>query len=92
MVPATDAAGLARILGEHPEVRDVFVDGTERPVQRSASAKNQRKDYSGKKKKHAKKNLVVTSERLILAVGKTEPGSRHDYPLLKTSGFMEALA
>lgn len=72
LVPASDAVGLAKILAEHPEIRDVFVDATERPVRRSASGKNQRRDYSGEKGAHAKKNLAVTSERRILAIGKTE--------------------
>lgn len=91
LVPASDAVGLAKILAERPEIRDVFVDATERPVRRSSSAKNQRRDYSGKKGTHAKKNLAVTSEKRILAVGKTESGSVHDYRLLKESGFMGAL-
>lgn len=73
MVPATNTAELERILREHPEVKDIFIDGVERAVQRSVSGKNQRKDYSGKKKKHTKKNIAVTSERLILAIGETEP-------------------
>ena len=33
-----------------PEIKDVFIDGTERPVQRPQRAKAQRKHYSGKQK------------------------------------------
>ena len=91
MVPATSSEELGKILEEHPEVKDIFIDGVERTVQRSGNTKNQRKDYSGKKKKHTKKHIAVTSERRILAIGKTEPGSHHDYHLLQESGFMDVL-
>jgi len=89
MVPASDPQELAKILSEYPEIRDIFIDGVERPVRRSSSAKNQKKDYSGKKKTHIKKNLAITSENRILALSNTEPGSKHDYRILKESGFME---
>jgi hypothetical protein len=72
MVPATSPEELEKIIKEHPEVKDIFIDCVERTIRRSSNSKNQRKDYSGKKKKHAKKNFTITSEKLILAVGKTE--------------------
>jgi hypothetical protein len=46
-----------------PEIKDIFVDGTERPIQRPKKAKNQKKNYSGKKKRHSKKNIVVSDEK-----------------------------
>jgi hypothetical protein len=68
LVPATTPEELDRILEKHPEVKDCFIDGVERSVTRSTKDKYQKKDYSGKKKKHTKKNIAITSERLILAL------------------------
>src|SRR5687768_8049768 len=41
-----------------PEVRQVFIDGTERPTRRAKNNEEQKADYSGKKKRHTKKNLI----------------------------------
>jgi hypothetical protein len=46
MVPATTKEELGRILANYPEIKEVFIDGTERPVQRSINYENQKKDYS----------------------------------------------
>ena len=42
-----------------PSVREVFADGTERPMRRSKDNTRQRADCSGKKKRHTRKNIVV---------------------------------
>ena len=42
-----------------PSVREVFADGTERPMRRSTDNARQKADYSGKKKRHTRKNIVV---------------------------------
>lgn len=92
MVPATTAEELGKFLSEHPEVKEILIDWTERPVQRSSSYKNQKKDYSGKKKKHTLKNLVLTwDNKMILGISKTVGGKTHDYPMLKKSEFMNVL-
>jgi hypothetical protein len=41
---------------------EIFIDGTERPIQRSSNDKEQRKNYSGKKKRHTKKTLSSTTQ------------------------------
>jgi hypothetical protein len=71
MVPATTPEELDRILAQHPEVKDCFIDGVERSVTRSTKGKYQKQDYSGKKKRHMKKNIAITSEKHILAIGPT---------------------
>jgi len=75
-----------------PEVKEVFIDGTERPVCRSVNAERQRAGFSGKRKRHTRKNLIVNdaSER-ILILTETVPGSVHDYNAFKQSGVAEAL-
>lgn len=92
MVPATTKEELDRILAAHPEIKEVFIDGTERPVQRSQEYEKQKEDYSWKKKKHTKKNIIVAwDNKMILWVTQTEWWKNHDYPLLQESWFMEVL-
>ncbi len=60
-------------------LKDVFVDGVERRKQRPKAKKAQQKTYSGKKKAHTRKNVVVSDElRRILYLTKTRSGRRHD--------------
>ena len=75
--PARRPASLEQLLAEMPELRLLIVDGTERPVRRSKDDKKQRQDYSGKKKAHRQRNLLVTAERRIVYLGRTAPGSVH---------------
>ncbi len=62
-----------------PEVKEVMLDGVERPTIRSQKNKTQSKHYSGKKKRHTRKNLVLTnSKRKILLLTPTKHGRVHD--------------
>lgn len=84
-----DAAEFIRLF---PEVKEVFIDGTERPVQRSRDSKKQRANYSGKKKRHTRKNIIVTdAAKRILILTPTDPGSTHDYTDLKEHAVAENL-
>lgn len=67
-----------------PEAREVFVDGTERPVQRPKNAKQQKDKYSGKKKRHTVKNIIIADKhKRIGFLSKTEGGRQHDFSMLK---------
>lgn len=62
-----------------PEVKDVFIDGTERRVQKPVNKKRRNKLYSGKKKATTRKNVIVSDEkRKILVLTPTKSGRRHD--------------
>jgi len=75
-----------------PDVKEVFIDGTERPVCRSTDTERQRADFSGKKKRHTRKNLIVNdASKRILILTETVPGSVHDYNAFKQSGVADAL-
>lgn len=66
----------------YPEVKDVFLDGTDRRVQRPKNKKRQNKLYSGKRKATTRKNIVVSDEkRRILYLSPTKSGRRHDKKL-----------
>lgn len=67
-----------------PEAKDVFIDGTERPVQRPKDKKRQKDRYSGKKKRHSVKNIIIADKhRRIGFLSKTESGRQHDFSMLK---------
>ena len=69
--------------------KDVFIDGAERPVQRPKSKKKTKKQYSGKKKRHTRKNTVICNKkRYILCVSPTHDGRIHDKTQLEKSGFL----
>jgi hypothetical protein len=67
-----------------PEVKEVFIDGTERPVQRPQDKEQQKANYSGKKKRHTRKNLVIsTRKKRVNFLSKTVEGKQHDFTMLK---------
>lgn len=62
-----------------PEAREVMLDGVERPTIRSQRDKVQRKHYSGKKKRHMRKNVILTDrKKRILLLSPTKHGRVHD--------------
>jgi hypothetical protein len=64
---------------------DICIDGTEIPIQRPENEQINKMAFSGKKKGHRIKNLIVTNLRKrILYVSGLFYGSVHDYTILKT--------
>ena len=88
LLPARRPADLDTLLKEVPELRLLVVDGVERPVHRPKDKDDQKKDYSGKKKAHRKKNLLISSEKRVVYLGPTSPGSVHDKKLADESGLV----
>jgi hypothetical protein len=67
-----------------PEAKEVFIDGTERPIQRPKDKEKQKANYSGKKKRHTRKNLIMsTRKKRINFLSKTVEGKAHDFSILK---------
>lgn len=63
---------------------EIFIDGTERPTRRPKNKDIQKANYSGKKKRHTVKNLVITNRKKeILFLSNTVQGSMHDFSLMK---------
>ena len=65
-------------LAEEPELQEVIIDGTERRLPRPARAAQQRRYYSGRKKRHGVKNVIVVGKRKVLWCSPTVPARRHD--------------
>lgn len=92
VLPARQINNMEDFLVQFPDVKDVFVDATERPVQRPQSYKRQKAHYSGRKARHTKKTLVANDEKgEILILSQTKPGARADYFRFKQSGLGEAI-
>ena len=87
VLPARRPADLDTLLQEVPELRLLVLDGVERPMRRPKDKDGQKKDYSGKKKAHRKKNLLLSSEKRVIYLGPTSPGSVHDKKLADESGL-----
>jgi len=79
-LPSRAPADLQRVLAECPSLEFVL-DGVERPVRRPNDKDRQKKSYSGKKKRHSVKNLVVTGGGKVKGLSRTLPGSVHDKKL-----------
>ncbi len=79
VLPARRGRSLEEIFRENPELKDVFIDGTERRVNKPKKLKKRDKLYSGKKKSHTRKSIVVSDERKrILLLSQCKSGRRHD--------------
>ncbi len=78
-LPARKATALTQVLEACPGLAFI-IDGTERPIQRPQAAERQKQCYSGKKKRHTIKNIVITEKQTkkIKGLGRTYPGQTHD--------------
>lgn len=65
-------------------VDHILIDATERPLQRPPKPARPKKHFSGKKGFHTVKNtMVADTDKRILILGETVPGSQHDDSLFK---------
>ncbi len=79
VLPARKLATVAEFLQQFPEVKEVFVDGTERPIRRPTGQDAQQPYYSGKKKGHRIKNVIVTTkDKRVNVLSQTFSGHIHD--------------
>jgi hypothetical protein len=87
-LPARKALDLKQLQKELQKAESI-IDGTERPINRPQDADRQREDYSGKKKRHTKKNIVVTDKQTgkVIGLGETQPGSKHDKKCAEEEGY-----
>lgn len=86
VLPERKIRTVEEFLEKFPEARDVFLDGTERRIQRPKNKKRQNKLYSGKKKANTRKNVIVSNEhKRILFLSPTKSGRRHDKRIIDKS-------
>jgi len=84
VLPKRETGTIEEFTENFPCVSELYIDGTERPTQRPSDYALQKEFFSGKKKDHTHKNLVLSNAcREILVLSKTKPGRNHDYALFK---------
>ena len=90
VLPKRQIRSVEEFMALCPDVKDLFLDGTERPTQRPQKSKLQKKRYSGKKKCHTRKNSLITNERReILVVSPTKEGCIHDLTQIKKTEILQ---
>src|SRR5712692_6443594 len=80
MAPERDASRVAPSPLALEGAPDMAIDGTERRRQRPTNAAQQQEQYSGKKKTHTDKNLLLVNEHTdkVIYLGPTVAGKTHD--------------
>jgi len=92
VLPVRKINSVEEFMVQFPEVKDLFIDATERPVRRPQNNKKQNEHYSGRKGRHTKKSLVAADEQgRILILPPAKPGRRSDYFRFKQSGIGDIL-
>lgn len=76
--PARQARALNELLQAHPELKELIIDGTERRLPRPQHRGQQKRFYSGRKKRHAVKNVLIVGQRRVLWCSSTVPAKCHD--------------
>lgn len=76
--PARAVRDLRALLAREPALQEVILDGTERRLPRPSHAGRQRRYYSGRKKGHTVKNVILTAQGQVCWCSPTGPGRRHD--------------
>ena len=77
VLPERSTANLNRLLQESGELK-LLLDGTDRPIRRPKDPEKQKECYSGRKKRHTVKNVVLTCQRGVQFLSPTAPGSQSD--------------
>jgi len=78
--PERDPQAVANNPLVNENMPDLLIDGTERRRQRPRDAKKQEEHYSGKKKAHTDKNILLANahSRKVVYLSPTENGKKHD--------------
>ena len=79
VLPERKIRSMEEFLDRFPDVKEVILDGTERPIQRPKDPDEQKAHYSGKKKRHTRKHLTgSTRQKRVILLTKARPGRVHD--------------
>jgi hypothetical protein len=89
-LPARKLRSMEEFLKRFPDVEEVIVDGTERPVQRPKDSEQQKEQYSGKKKRHTRKHITgSTRKKRVILLTQARGGRMHDKRQLEEAGLVE---
>lgn len=85
--PTRQARDLTQLLRAQPELQELIIDGTERRLPRPQHRGKQKRFYSGRKKRHAVKNVLIVSRRKVLWCSPTVPAKCHDKKVAERAGL-----
>lgn len=89
LVSSADSTEISAVLNNR---KKIYIDGTEQPIRRPVDPIDQRENYSGKKKKHTSKILLVTNENKgIDVITPVYVGSTHDFSMFKEEALIDVL-
>jgi hypothetical protein len=89
-LPERKLHSIEEFLERFPEVKEVILDGTERPVQRPKDTEQQKEHYSGKKKRHTRKHITgSTRKKRVVLLSQAKGGKIHDKRQLEEAGLVE---
>jgi len=85
MLPARNFTTLEQFKEQMKSDTEIIIDATEMSIQRPSDNETQKNFYSGKKKRHTVKSLVISNKsEFILYMGNIVFGKTHDFSMLKT--------
>jgi len=79
------------LMTAHPEIKSVWVDGTEQSINRPIEKSARKLYFSGKKQAHTIKTQVLSTKDLILHLSGNLPGKVNDALILAGTGVMYAI-
>jgi hypothetical protein len=89
-LPIRKLGSLEEFIERFPAVKEVIIDGTERPVQRPKDSQRQKEHYSGKKKRHTRKHITgSTRKKRVIILTKARPGTVRDKRQLDEAELVE---
>ncbi|WP_293163193.1 transposase family protein [Okeania sp. SIO2C9] len=89
-LPERKLESIGEFMTRFPSAKEVMIDGTERPIQRPKEQQKQKNHYSGKKKRHTRKHLIMTDEnKRVLVLSKAREGKVHDKRQLDEEKLVE---
>jgi DDE superfamily endonuclease/Helix-turn-helix of DDE superfamily endonuclease len=78
-LPERKLESMEEFMVRFPYAKEVMIDGTEHPIQRPTDQEKQKNHYSGKKKCHTRKHLVMSDQdKRVLVLTKAREGKVHD--------------
>lgn len=90
VLPERKIESIEQFLERFPEVTEVIVDGTERPVQRPQDKEQRKAHYSGKKKRFTRKHITgTTRQKRVIVLSKARTGKIHDKRQLDEENLVE---
>jgi len=92
VLPKRKATSLEEVFERCPGLKDIFLDGAERPVQKPKKLKRKNKLYSGKKKTTTRKTVVMSDDqKRIILMTKTKSGRRHDKRMVDKNNLARSI-